>query len=309
MSVADEVAVSVMAALYARPSRTATATAACAPPGGAYHAVMARPLARLFVDADLAEGSAVDLDRSQAHYLKDVLRLAPGDAVALFNGRDGEWRAGITALGRKAAQATPHERTRPQPAANGPRLIFAPVKKSGTDFIIEKATELGAARLSPVITEFTDTARLNIDRARANAIEAAAQCRRLDIPAIDPPGRLDALMRDWPHDHTVLVADEHGGGAPLLPVLDEISQGTLVPPAFVIGPQGGFSETEVVFLRGLPFVTTVDLGPRILRAETAVAAVLSCWQAARGDWRGDLADNNRGDLADNNADHINPAGA
>lgn len=258
---------------------------------------MTRPAPRLFVYADLTEAAAVRLDRNQAHYLKDVLRLGAGDPVLLFNGRDGEWRAEITELGRKAVEAAPRERTRPQPAATGPRLLFAPVKKSGTDFIIEKATELGAARLSPVITEFTDTTRLNLERAHAHAVEAAEQCRRLDVPAIDPPHPLDALMRDWPHDQPVLVADEHGGGAPLLAVIDGISQGPAVPPAFVIGPQGGFSETEVVFLRDLPFVTTVDLGPRILRAETAAAAVLSCWQAARGDWR------------DEPGDHNNPAGA
>jgi len=245
---------------------------------------MPRNPPRIYVDCPLAKEGSVSFDTAQAHYLKNVLRLESGDIVAVFNGRDGEWHADISALGRKSAKATLAKQIRDQTAAHGPDLIFAPVKKSATDFIVAKATELGADRLIPVLTEFTDTGRINIERLRANAIEAAEQCNRLDIPEISPAMRLPELIGNWPVDRPLIVADETGTGAPILTALKTLPSGEAQPPAFVIGPQGGFSESELVFLRGLAFVTLVDLGPRILRAETAAAAVLTCWQACRGDW-------------------------
>ncbi len=245
---------------------------------------MPRPLARLFVDHPLAPDGGLSLDGNQSHYLKDVLRLSTNDQILLFNGQHGEWQADITAINRKSVAVTINTQTRPQSAGNGPRLVFAPVKKSNTDFIIEKATELGAGRLSPVMTAFTDTNRANLSRFRANAIEAAEQCGRLDVPAIDPPVKLQVLMDEWPADDPVVVADESGSGMPILDVMRTIAARPVRAPAFVIGPQGGFSESELVFLRGLSFVSCVDLGPRILRAETAAVAVLTCWQAACGDW-------------------------
>ncbi|MEK9722949.1 MAG: RsmE family RNA methyltransferase, partial [Rhodospirillaceae bacterium] len=162
------------------------------------------------------------------------------------------------------------------------RLLFAPVKKTGTDFIVEKATELGAARLTPVVTDFTDAGRANAERLRARAVEAAEQCGRLDVPTVDDAVALTEALAGWPADTPLIVADETGGGSPVLDALGRLAADAT--PAFVIGPQGGFSETELAFLRGLPFSTSVDLGPRVLRAETAATAALTCWQALRGDW-------------------------
>ena len=244
---------------------------------------MSRNIPRLYVDAPLRENGALSLGRDHAHYLRDVMRLKPGDDLLVFNGRDGEWRCALSLLDRKRAGGATLEQTRPQTAATGPDLFFAPVKKTGTGFIAEKATELGVQALRPVMTEYTDTSRVNIGRLRANAIEAAEQCGRLDVPDIHEPVPLLELAETWPSSRTLVVADETGQGAGVLDVLRSI-HGTAVPPAFVIGPQGGFSETELVFLRGLPVVKTVDLGPRILRAETAAVSVLTCWQAVRGDW-------------------------
>jgi 16S rRNA (uracil1498-N3)-methyltransferase len=218
---------------------------------------MSRKTPRLFVDQPAFVGRHLSFTRDHAHYLLDVMRLKSGDKVLVFNGRDGEWHVELTETGRRKALGKFIQQTRPQPAFTGPDLCFAPVKKTGTYFIVEKATELGVRSLRPITTEFTDRTQVKVDRLRANAIEAAEQCGRIDVPDV----------------HELL---------PLSVILTMDSSG--LPPTFVIGPQGGFSETELVFLRALPFVTTVDLGPRILRAETAAVAVLSCWQAARGDW-------------------------
>ena len=162
-------------------------------------------------------------------------------------------------------------------------LFFAPVKKTATDFIVAKATELGARALRPVITEFTHTGRVNVERLQINAREAAEQCGRLDIPQIGSPIRLRELLGSWPLAQSLIIADETGESDSAMKILNEIRVENHAP-AFMIGPQGGFSKTELVFLRALPFVITIDLGPRILRAETAVVAALTCWQATRGDW-------------------------
>ena len=254
----------------------------------AYHDGMVRPLPRLYTPIPLAEGVQVALERAQAHYVKDVMRLSAGDRVRIFNGADGEWQSEITEAGRNSAMLTTVNQTRPQPAFAGPRLIFAPLKKNATDFVVAKATELGAARISPMITEFTDTTRVNRERLTANTIEAAEQCERLDVPVVDDARRLADILADWNGGTPLICADETGGGAPILDALHglKIEPGaSRETPAFVIGPQGGFSKSELVSFDGLAFATKVDLGPRILRAETAVAAVLTCWQAARGDWR------------------------
>jgi 16S rRNA (uracil1498-N3)-methyltransferase len=244
---------------------------------------MSRKTPRLFVDQPAFIGRYLSFTRDHAHYLLDVMRLKSGDKVIVFNGRDGEWHVELTETGRRKALGKFIQQTRPQPAFTGPDLCFAPVKKTGTYFIVEKATELGVRSLRPITTEFTDRTQVKVDRLRANAIEAAEQCGRIDVPDVHELLPLRSIVDNWPASQTMLVADETGNGdAPLSVILTMDSSG--LPPTFVIGPQGGFSETELVFLRALPFVTTVDLGPRILRAETAAVAVLSCWQAARGDW-------------------------
>ena len=244
---------------------------------------MVRSLPRVYVNQPLAPDARVTFTRNQAHYLRDVMRLGTDAAVAVFNGHDGEWRVGQLNLQRKAGSGVTLEQIRTQSSASGPDLFFAPVKKTATDFIVAKATELGARALRPVMTEFTDTGRVNVERLQINAREAAEQCGRLEIPQIGSPIGLRELVGSWPLAQSLIIADETGNSDSALKILNEIRVEDRAP-AFVVGPQGGFSKTELAFLRALPFVITIDLGPRILRAETAVVAALTCWQATRGDW-------------------------
>lgn len=238
---------------------------------------------RLFVDAPLQNGVAVGLSTDQAHYLGRVMRMAVGDGVTLFNGRDGEWRAELAELDKRAAVAVPKDQTRTQDAeAPGPWLAFAPVKKTGTDFIIQKATELGVSRLIPVQTANTQTGRTNTDRLRATAVEAAEQCERLSVPVVDDMVDLAVLTADWPAGRTLFVLDETGGGKPLAPAAAEAAGGAV---GFLVGPEGGFQGRELDSLGKLDFITPVTLGRRILRAETACLAALAVWQAVAGDWK------------------------
>ena len=236
-----------------------------------------KPKARLFVDAALGPGGGVGLDAGQAHYLERVMRLGPGDAVLVFNGRDGEWRAHLEDNGRKRRALAIERQTRPQAAEPGPWLAFAPLKKTPMDFVAIKATELGAARLLPVFTRLTAARRVATARLRANAREAAEQCGRLSVPEVAEPVALEALLAAWPGGRRLLVPDESGGGIPLAEALSG-------DHAFLIGPEGGWAPDELDALRKLPFVTAVGLGPRILRADTAALAALACWQGLVGDW-------------------------
>lgn len=238
--------------------------------------------ARLFVTGDLAAGAAVALDAGQAHYLRNVMRLAPGAPVTVFNGRDGEWLARIEALSKSAGTLAALERRRPQQAAPDLWLCFAPVKKTAIDAIVEKATELGAALLQPVFTRHTDVTRVNLDRLRAHAVEASEQCERLDVPVLRPPATLDALVADWPRDRALVVCAEAGTARPVAEVAAALAGR---PAALLVGPEGGFAQSELDALSELPFVHAVGLGPRILRADTAALAALACWQALAGDWR------------------------
>lgn len=239
--------------------------------------------ARLYVNAELADGASVDLAAGQAHYLRNVLRCSTGDAVALFNGADGEWRGSIASLSRGAASVDLTERRRGQETGPDLWLCFAPLKKSATDFVVAKATELGVSALQPVTTRHSDTARVNLDRLRSIAIEAAEQTERLDIPAVLGPVTLPALLSGWPTDRVLLVAAELGASRPIAEAVADIAGR---PAAILIGPEGGFAQSELDGLRDLPFVRPVGLGPRILRADTAALAALTCWQAVAGDWRG-----------------------
>ncbi len=242
-----------------------------------------KPRARLFVNGQLAAGAVIELGSAQAHYLRTVLRGAVGDALALFNGVDGEWLGRIETLARGSATVTLVERRREQ--AGGPDLwlCFAPLKKSATDFVVAKATELGVSAIQPVTTRHSETARVNLDRLRAIAIEAAEQTERLDIPAVLAPVPLATLLEGWPADRVLLVAAERGESRPVAAVVPELAGR---PAAVLIGPEGGFAKSELDGLRDLPFVHAVGLGPRILRADTAALAALTCWQAVAGDWRG-----------------------
>ncbi len=245
-----------------------------------------KPRARLYVSAALADGVEVGLERSQAHYVTRVMRMTPGETVALFNGRDGEWHAGITSAGRNAVILTCRDQLRPQAPEPDIWLAFAPLKKTPMDFVIEKATELGAARLIPVLTERTSVSRVNLERFQAQAIEAAEQCERLSIPEIAPMAPLATVLSDWPESRHLLVMDETGRGRPIADALRESqsSSGGPMDYGFLIGPEGGFSPSELDGLRKHPIVTTVTAGSRILRAETAAVAALACWQALAGDW-------------------------
>jgi len=246
-----------------------------------------KPAARLFTEGPLGPNLSVPLERAQSHYLAHVMRLGEGDSVALFNGRDGEWRAFVAQVARHAVTLRCEAQVRPQRAEPDIWLAFAPLKKTATDFVIEKATELGASRLLPIFTRRTATARVNADRLRARAVEAAEQCERLSVPDVADAIPLDRLLAGWPAGRRLFVLDETGGGRPIASVLEEGRGGGEALPAhaFLIGPEGGFSPNELDALRKLAFVTPVGVGPRILRAETAALAGLACWQALVGDWR------------------------
>lgn len=237
---------------------------------------------RLFVDAPLSGGASLTLERDPAHYLVSVMRRQPGDGVRVFNGRDGEWRAVLASAGKREARLEIAERLRAQSVPPPLTLYFAPVKKARTDFIVEKATELGARAIIPVLTRRTNAERVRTDRLSALAREAAEQTERLDVPQIGEPLRLEALLDGWPQGQRLIFCDETGGVPMLEALLAEREGGQSW--AILIGPEGGFAPEERERLRSLPGVLAVSLGPRILRADTAAAAALALWQAALGDW-------------------------
>ena len=239
---------------------------------------------RLFLDAPLSAGATVALDRDQANYLVNVLRMAPGAAVLVFNGREGEWRARLEG-DRKRAGLRIEEQTRPQTPAADLHYLFAPLKHARLDYMVQKAVEMGAGRIRPVITRRTQATRLNEERLAANAIEAAEQCGVLSIPAIDAPRPLDAVVAAWEAEtpgRRLVFCDEDAAGADALAILAPYRGQAL---AVLVGPEGGFAPEERAMLTRLPFVTAIPLGPRILRADTAAVAALALVQAAAGDWR------------------------
>jgi 16S rRNA (uracil1498-N3)-methyltransferase len=232
-----------------------------------------KSLPRLFVDRDLSEGLSLTVDGT---YLGAVLRLGPGDQVELFDDRTGAWRAGIVEAGKKRVTLTVGARLREREAVPDLWLLFAPIKRGRIDWLVEKATELGVARLMPVITRRTIVDRLNLERLRAHAIEAAEQCERTALPELAGPEKLDAVLKTWPADRLLYFADEAGGEA-FLPAPG--------PAAILIGPEGGFTDEERAAIRALPQARPVSLGPRILRADTAALAAVTLWMGAAGDWR------------------------
>ena len=236
---------------------------------------------RLYVEQPLGQGQTVPLDRAQAHYLFGVMRQATGDAVLVFNGQDGEWRARVMEAGKRGGLIKAEERTAPQNDPPDLWLLFAPIKKARTDFIVEKAAEMGAARIVPVQTEFTNAERIRQDRLQAHAVEAAEQCGGTFVPEVTGLQRLDRLIADWPKDRRLMFCDEAlAGQASAL-------SGNLVrgaPWAILIGPEGGFSQAERDRLSALPFAHAVSLGPRVLRADTAAVAAMTVWQQHLGDW-------------------------
>jgi 16S rRNA (uracil1498-N3)-methyltransferase len=207
------------------------------------------------------------------------MRLASGAPILLFNGQDGEWRAILTDASKRGAIATCDSRTRPQHMPPDLWLLFAPIKKARTDFIVEKAVELGAARILPVHTRHTNSERIRQDRLQAHAVEAAEQCGATYVPEVAELVPLDRLLAQWPEGRRLYWCDEAAIGQPAT-----LTHAT-GPAAILIGPEGGFSTEEAIRLRNRPGVTTLSLGPRILRADTAAVAALTLWQAACGDWR------------------------
>jgi 16S rRNA (uracil1498-N3)-methyltransferase len=234
-------------------------------------------LPRLFVDQALAEGTSITLEGPQAHYLVAVLRLGAGDRVKLFDDRTGEWLAQIEASAKRRVTLRVGERVREREAVPDLWLLFAPIKRGRIDWLIEKATELGVARLVPVITRRTIVERFNRGRLRAHAVEAAEQCERTALPELAEPQKLDSVLRDWPAGRALLFADEAGG----TPFAGAAAPG---PAAILIGPEGGFTDEERDAIRALPSARPVSLGPRILRADTAALAAVALWMTAAGDW-------------------------
>ncbi|WP_374764406.1 16S rRNA (uracil(1498)-N(3))-methyltransferase [Yunchengibacter salinarum] len=239
---------------------------------------------RLAITNDLPGTGPIHLDKDQSHYLAHVLRARPGEQIGLFNGRDGEWLAQITGVNKKAVELAVLSLRRGQRPEPDIWLAFAPIKKARIDFVAQKATELGAARLMPVMTRRTQVDRVKTDRLAANAREAAEQCERLSLPRVDEPTRLDDLLAAWPHDRHLMFCDEDLSGRPALDALTRFDPETPGPWGILIGPEGGFDPAERDAIHRLPHVVPVSLGPRLLRADTAAMAALSLWQAALGDW-------------------------
>ena len=251
---------------------------------------------RLYIETDLATGAPVPLNDAQAHYLKNVLRRDAGDSILLFNGRDGEFAAEITELKKKGGLAAVREKTSEQKNEPDLWLLFAPVKRGPLETIVQKSVELGVGEIAPIITERTNAPKVNRERLRAIAIEAAEQCGRMTVPNLASPVKLDVRLADWPQDRRLMFCDEAGDdptvewGGPegrAKPALEILTgeHSNAHKWAIVIGPEGGFSPAERDMLRAHEMTTPVTLGPRILRADTAVIAAITLWQASLGDWR------------------------
>lgn len=236
---------------------------------------------RLFIDQPLQPGSCVTCSADQAHYLLTVMRVTQGDTIYIFNGRQGEFAATVSACQKKNCVLEVGEKFADFFAAPDIWLLFPPLKKDNTDLIIEKAVELGAAKILPVVTEYTSVAKIKTERLKLQIIEAAEQCRRQDIPQLSELQKLSTVLQNWPQDRTLFYFDETGCGRDLRTVFTNF-QGAA---GLLIGPEGGFSEKELEILRNLDYTQGISLGKRILRTETAAVSALACWQALCGDWR------------------------
>ena len=237
---------------------------------------------RLFVRAPLHPAADVTAERSQANYLLNVLRMAVGDTLLLFNGSDGEWRAHISQASRKGCMLTVDEQVRAQTAAPDIHYLFAPLKHARLDYLVQKAVEMGAGRLRPVLTRHTQVNRINLERMQANVVEAAEQCGVLALPDVDTPTLLAESLAGWEPDRRLIFCDEAAPAGSPTRSLTQLAPG---PAAVLIGPEGGFSTEERADLLRRPYVTALSLGPRILRADTAAVAALALVQAFIGDWR------------------------
>ncbi|TPK92487.1 16S rRNA (uracil(1498)-N(3))-methyltransferase [Mesorhizobium sp. B2-4-17] len=236
---------------------------------------------RLFVSDDLGSNIELEPSQQQSHYLMHVLRLGEGADVLLFNGRDGEWSAAIAAKSKKAVRLKVLTLQRPQPPLPDLIYCFAPLKQGRLDYLMQKAVEMGAGILQPVVTQHTQVAKPSIDRLRANVVEAAEQCGILAVPELREAEKLERLLTGWDKERRLIFCDEDASTNNPLPALQQVKEKKL---ALLVGPEGGFSDDERKMLRALPFVTAIPLGPRILRADTAAVAALAVMQATIGDW-------------------------
>ena len=237
---------------------------------------------RLFVHDDLEAGMAVTPTREQSHYLGHVMRVNVGDRLRLFNGRDGEWEARVETVGKRDMTLLAEMRTRPQTVGPDLDLLVALVKRTRMDVIAEKAAELGARRLRPVITDRSIADRTNVERLTSIAIEAAEQCLRVEFPQVLEPEKLERVLANWDSGRRLMFCDE-AGDAP--PAAEALAAAGGTSWALLIGPEGGFTPAERARIREMPNSVPVSLGPRILRADTAAISALTLWQATLGDWR------------------------
>jgi 16S rRNA (uracil1498-N3)-methyltransferase len=240
---------------------------------------------RLYVTSPLAAGGEVAATETQSHYLLNVMRRGAGDAVVLFNGRDGEWQATLKMQAKKRAAFDVGTQRRAQEPTPDVWLLFAPLKAARLEMMIEKATELGVSALAPVTTRRTVVGNVNARRLEATAIEASEQCERLTVPNLMPARQLLSVLAEWDKDRRLFFMDEGAARDASAPPLIEGLRGQTGPAAILVGPEGGFDPDEQRHLRAQSFVKPLVLGPRILRAETAALAALACWQAVNGDWR------------------------
>ena len=241
---------------------------------------------RLYVNVALSPMRQVVLPREATHYLLNVMRAGAGTMVELFNGVDGTWLAELTDPAKRGAGLTCRDLLRPQSQLPDLWLLFAPIKKARTDFIAEKACEMGCRQIQPVFTKFTNAERVKVDRLQAHAVEAAEQCGLDGVPAVIDPAPLDRVLAEWPQDRRIMFCDESGAGTSAAQALTEAGAG---PWAILIGPEGGFADAEAARLRAMPQAVPVSLGPRILRADTAAVAALTVWQSVLGDWTESVA--------------------
>ena len=239
-------------------------------------------LTRLYMDFPLAQGAVIALDDARTHFLVHVMRAKIGDSLQVFNGRDGEWRALVHEIAKRAVTLKIETQTRAQTGVPDLWLLLAPIKKTPLNYIVQKASELGVARIQPVMTRRTVVDRVNLDRMRANAIEAAEQSGRLTVPEIAEPRDLVKLIADWTGERKLMFCDEAGEAPSAVAALANMAR---APWAILTGPEGGFDPAERELLRRQSFVVPVSLGPRIMRADTAALAAIAIWQSTLGDWR------------------------
>jgi 16S rRNA (uracil1498-N3)-methyltransferase len=242
---------------------------------------MPSKLQRLFVKSKLQAGDEIALAPDQAHYLGNVLRLKPGDKILVFNGPDGEWCASLSDIGKKKATIKVEHQTRAQDEGPDLHYIFAPIKRGRLDYMAQKATEMGASVLQPVITRRTIAERVNTGRLQANAVEAAEQCGILSVPEVRAPQKLSKLLEQWDEDRLLIFADEAAGTASPIEALGAQAPR---PLAVLIGPEGGFEPEERALLLQQTYVMPLSLGPRVMRADTAAVACLALVNAVLGDW-------------------------